>query len=115
MTKLSNNSYTIMCASEAGGLVKSAKATIVALRKHGFNEHATKISRSMARFINGGSMVKVGTLRKWDALFDKAFDLLCNSPIEDPCIADDTADVAHSYITCELRALEAYADSEMAS
>lgn len=115
MTKLGNNAYTIMCASEAGGLVESAKETIAALRKHGFNEHATKISRSMARFINGGSMIKVGTLRKWHAYFDEAFDLLCDSPIEDPCIADDTADVAQSYITRELWALEAGAEAEVAA
>ncbi|SFD95235.1 hypothetical protein SAMN04488523_1044 [Sulfitobacter brevis] len=42
----------------------------------------------MARFTNGGSMVRIKTLRKWDALFDKAFDLLCDSPISDPGIAD---------------------------
>ncbi|MGR3631954.1 MAG: hypothetical protein ACU0A8_07505 [Limimaricola soesokkakensis] len=115
MTKLDNNAHTIFCASDAGGLTEAAQDTIVALRRHGFNEHATKISRSMGRFMAGRSMVKVATLRQWSALLDEAFDLLCDSPIEDPCIADDTADVAQSYVIRELRALEAGAESTAAA
>ncbi len=62
----------------------------------------------MARFMNGGSMVRTKTLLKWDALFDKAFDLLCDSPISDLGIADDTADIAHTYVRRELNALGAF-------
>ena len=63
------------------------------------------IRRATAQFIAGRSLVEVGTLRRWWALFDHAWDLLANSPIDDPCIADETAEIAASYIYCELVAL----------
>jgi|GEM_PF-6832232 len=106
---LNNDDSTLFYASDAGGLIEAAKETVITLRKHGFNEHATSISRSMSRFFSGGSTVKIGTLKKWNALFETAFDLLANSPIDDPSICDFTADLAQSFIVRELRSLEAYA------
>ena len=88
-----------------GGLVKATQETISAPHRHGFTEHAAVIRRATAQFVAGRSLVEVGTLRRWWALFDHAWDLLANSPIDDPCIADETAEIAASYIYCELVAL----------
>lgn len=104
---LKDHHLTIFYASDAGGLQKAANETICALRNHGFNEQAITIKRSMAHFVSGRSIVRIKTLRRWSDLFDEAFTLLCLSPIDDPGIADFTADEAQSYITRELRALEA--------
>lgn len=105
MTKITDTETTIFHAADAGGLVKSIQETVAALQRHGYIEHAAAIRRATAQFVAGGSPVEVGTLRRWWALFDRAWDLLANSPIDDPCIADDTADVAASYVYCELTAL----------
>jgi hypothetical protein len=109
---LKDHHATLFYASDAGGLQIAAEETICALRRHGLNEHATAIKRSMARFASGSSFVRIKTLRRWDDLFDEAYILLCLSPISDPGIADFTADNAHSYIIRELRALQAYAESQ---
>ena len=105
MTKISDTDTIIFHAADAGGLVKATQETISALHRHGFTEHAAVIRRATAQFVAGRSLVEVGTLRRWWALFDHAWDLLANSPIDDPCIADETADIAASYIYCELVAL----------
>ena len=105
MTKIADTDTTIFHAADAGGLVKATQETISALHRHGFTKHAAVIRRATAQFVAGRSLVEVGKLRRWWALFDHAWDLLANSPIDDPCIADETADIAASYIYCELVAL----------
>jgi hypothetical protein len=110
---LKDSDSTIFYASDAGGLIEAAKDTVIALRKHGFNEHATTISRSMARLFSGSSMVRIGTLKRWDDLFEQAYYLLLTSPIDDPSICDFTADLAQSFIVRELRAFQAGAERNL--
>ncbi|MFG6569798.1 hypothetical protein [Sulfitobacter sp. 1A13679] len=105
MTKISDDDTTIFHAADAGGLVQATQDTISALQRHGYIEHAAVIRRATAQFVAGRSLVEIGTLRRWWSLFEHAWDLLANSPIDDPCVADDTADIAAGYIYRELVAL----------
>lgn len=90
-------------AEEAAELTKVTDETTDALIRHGYVEHAETIRRATEqKFVDGCWQVVAGTLLRWHRLFDHAFDLLARSPIDDPCIADNTAEIAGGLVYYKL-------------